>query len=113
MNEDVDLSIRLSRIGPILFCPQARLAHFHDPAGRVAPRQGAEDDVFNRFFVLYRTAGHTRWRALGLVAAFVLVESASNAAGALRRLQWRDTGRLIAGRFSGLRQAVAASRRSA
>ena len=51
-HEDIDLAIRISRHGCILFSPHARLGHFHAPAGRVSPQQAAEDDLFNRFHVL-------------------------------------------------------------
>ena len=60
MNEDVDLSLRLARQGHILFCPYARLGHFHDPGGRVSPQESAEDDLVNRFHALHRSAGRSR-----------------------------------------------------
>jgi GT2 family glycosyltransferase len=107
MNEDVDLGIRLSRVGAILFCPQARMGHFHDPGGRVSPRQAAEDDLFNRFAILHRTVGHSKGRALRLAATYAALESASNLVGALRRRRWATTGSLIGGRWSGLRRAAA------
>ncbi len=57
MNEDVDLGLKLSRVGPILFCPRARMAHHQSPNGRVSVSMAAEDDLFNRFLILRRTVG--------------------------------------------------------
>lgn len=101
-NEDVDLGLRLSRLGPILFCPQARLGHFHDPGGRISPFHAAEDDVFNRFLVLHHTVGHSRVRALWLAIVFAAIESASNLSGAVLNRRWGKTGSLAGGRMSGL-----------
>jgi GT2 family glycosyltransferase len=101
-NEDVDLGLRLSRIGTIVFCPQARMGHFHDSAGRVSLFHAAEDDLFNRFLVLHHTMGHSKLRALGLVGVFMLVESTSNLAGSVLHGRWGQTGRLMCGRMSGL-----------
>jgi GT2 family glycosyltransferase len=98
MNEDVDLSLRLVRQGHILFCPHARLGHFHDPGGRVSPQEAAEDDLVNRFHALHRSASRSRSVAFYLVALFALIESASNLGGALRRRRWGVTGRLLRGR---------------
>lgn len=109
MNEDVDLSLRLARQGRLLFCPGARLGHFHDPGGRVSQAQAAEDDVFNRFHVLHRTAGQSRAGAFGLVTLFAFVESLSNLAGAAMRLRWGQTGRLLGGRFAALRRIITAN----
>lgn len=102
MNEDVDLSLRLARQGHILFCPHARLGHFHDPGGRISPQQAAEDDLFNRFHALHRSAGRSRSAAFYLVCLFALVESASNLAGALHRFRWGPTGRLLRGRAAAI-----------
>ena len=102
MNEDVDLGMRLNRIGRLLYCPRAKLGHFHDPAGRVSPRRSAEDDLFNRFHVLVRRRTASRAQAMALVATFFLIETLSNVAGSIRRLQWGPTGTLAVGRLSGL-----------
>lgn len=102
MNEDVDLGLRLARQGRLLFCPAARLGHFHDPGGRVSPKQAAEDDLYNRYHVLHRSAGHTKSAAFGLVILFLAVESMSNLAGSARRLRWGATGMLIRGRVRAL-----------
>ena len=102
INEDVDLSLRLARQGTILFCPSARLAHFHDPGGRVSPKQAAEDDLYNRYHILHRTAGRSSAAACGLVLVYAVVESASNILGAARRMHWGGTGQLFRGRCRAL-----------
>lgn len=101
MNEDVDLGLKLNRVGRILFCPAARMAHHHAPAGRVTPFTAAEDDLFNRFFILRRTVGLGFARSFGLVGLYFVVETTSQLLGCFRRLNFRGfwaplTGRLRA-----------------
>ena len=45
MNEDVDLGLRLTRVGRIVFCPSARMGHFQTPGGRLSPMNVAEDEL--------------------------------------------------------------------
>lgn len=80
MNEDVDLGLKLARVGSIVFCPKARMAHYHDPSGRVSAYQAAEDDLHNRYCVLQVTMGKTRFRSFGLVVVFAIVETMSGLA---------------------------------
>jgi GT2 family glycosyltransferase len=101
-NEDVDLGYKIRRVGKIQFCPGARLAHYHDPTGRVSAYRAAEDDLFNRFMILHVTMGYARRRATTLIFAFFIVESISNLLGALRRGQMGHTATLFAGRTSAL-----------
>jgi hypothetical protein len=101
INEDVDLGLKIARVGTILFCPAARMAHHHAPGGRVAADVAAEDDLYNRFLVLRQTRRLGFARALGLVLLFAVVETASNLAGGLQRGSWpgllsRTRGRLRA-----------------
>jgi GT2 family glycosyltransferase len=110
MNEDVDLGLKLNRVGKIVFWPAARLAHFHAPSGRVSPDVAAEDDLFNRYFVLTRTAGVSRPRALVLVTQFLLIESLSNLAGAVVRLRLNNSGSLLRGRLRGYVRLLRAAR---
>lgn len=88
INEDVDLSIKLARIGQIMFCPDARMAHYHAPSGRVTMSVASEDDLFNRFLILRRTVGLSVTRAMSEVALFFIVETTSNFLGSLRRLNF-------------------------
>lgn len=55
MNEDVDLAIKIRRVGKIYVCPAARFAHHHDPGGRGSKFRVARDDIFNRFMIMRHT----------------------------------------------------------
>jgi GT2 family glycosyltransferase len=101
INEDVDLGLKLGRIGKIVFWPKARLAHYHAPSGRVSASVAAEDDLFNRYFVLHRTMGLGRRRSLWLVLQYLLIETISNIAGSLRRMRGGNVFSLLSGRISG------------
>lgn len=89
INEDVDLGLKLSRLGRILFCPAARLSHHHAPQGRVTTMLAAEDDLFNRFFILHHTIGMSALRAFCLVALYFVIETTSHFLGCVRRLNFR------------------------
>ncbi|MEO8677480.1 MAG: glycosyltransferase family 2 protein [Vicinamibacterales bacterium] len=108
INEDVDLGLKLRRAGRILLSPDARLAHMHAPEGRVSARLAAEDDLYNRFLILRHTQGLSAGRALGLVATFFLVETASNLGGCLRRFRCNGFGARLSGRLLALRRILAA-----
>jgi GT2 family glycosyltransferase len=101
INEDVDLGLKLSTLGGIVFCSRARLSHFHAPEGRVSPAVAAEDDLFNRYLVMRRTQGREATAAFGQVVVYFLIETGSNFLGGLRRWSWgafwpRTLGRLRA-----------------
>jgi GT2 family glycosyltransferase len=101
INEDVDLGLKLRRVGKIMFCPAARMAHHHAPSGRVTMFMAAEDDLFNRFFILRRTMALSFPRSFGLVLLYFTVETTSQFLGCVRRLSFRGfvaplTGRLRA-----------------
>jgi GT2 family glycosyltransferase len=89
-NEDVDLSLKLSRVGGILFCPAARMSHHHAPGGKVTAMVAAEDDVFNRFFILRQTLGMSALRAFLLVTLYFGIETTSSFLGCVRRLNFRN-----------------------
>jgi GT2 family glycosyltransferase len=101
INEDLDLGLKLRRVGTIMFCPAARMAHHHAPSGRVTMFMAAEDDLFNRFFILRRTMALSFPRSFGLVLLYFTVETTSQFLGCVRRLSFRGfvaplTGRLRA-----------------
>jgi GT2 family glycosyltransferase len=104
MNEDVDLGIKLSRVGRILFSPDARLAHHHAPGGRMPVALVAEDDVYNRFLIMHRTLNFSTPRSLLLILVYVSIESLSNILGAAKRLRLALTLQLLRGRIRGLVQ---------
>jgi GT2 family glycosyltransferase len=101
INEDVDLGLKLRRVGKIMFCPAARMAHHHAPSGRVTMFMAAEDDLFNRFFILRRTLELSLVSSFSLVLLYFTVETTSQFLGCVRRLNFRGfvaplTGRLRA-----------------
>ena len=102
INEDVDLGLKISRVGSIVFCPSARMAHFHAAGGRVSPRVAAEDDLYNRYRILQRTQGRPAAEAFGLVMLFFFLETASNFAGCLRRGRSDGFGARLIGRLSAM-----------
>lgn len=99
INEDVDLGLKLGKVGRIMFCPAARMAHHHAPAGRVSTFLAAEDDLFNRFFILHRTLGYGLLRSFGLVLLYFSVETTSQFLGCLRRLSFRGFLAPLSGRI--------------
>ena len=98
INEDVDLGLKLNRVGRILFCPDARMAHHHAPGGRVTKFLAAEDDLFNRYFILRRTLGHSFLRAFSLVVLYFGVETLSQFLGCLKRFNFRGFAAPLTGR---------------
>lgn len=102
INEDVDFGIKLARVGRILFCPDARMAHHHAPKGRVSATVAAEDDLFNRFFVLRRTLGLSVWRAFGLIGLFFVIESATGFLGCVQRFNFGGFFERLSGRVRAL-----------
>lgn len=90
INEDIDLSLKLSRVGRILFCPAAHMSHHHAPGGRVTATMAAEADLFNRFFILRDTLRMSTLRAFWLVALYFMIETTSHFLGCVRRLNFRN-----------------------
>ena len=110
INEDVDLGIKLNRIGRIVFCPAARMAHMHAPTGRVAASVAAEDDLHNRYLILRHTVGRSAVSAFASVCLYFAVETLSNVAGALRRLRGGGCAARLAGRTKALVRILSPSR---
>jgi len=102
MNEDVDLGLKLGRIGRIFLCPAARMAHLHAPGGRVSAPVAAEDDLFNRYMILRRTCGRSIAIASGLVLVYFLTETTSSLVGCLRRIPTNAFGDQLWGRVRAL-----------
>jgi GT2 family glycosyltransferase len=100
-HEDVDLGLKLARVGRILFCPAVRMAHHQAPGGRVSIAVAAEDDIHNRFLVLRRTVGKSAARAFGQVGLFVFIETTSNFLGCLKRGSFTGFAPRLFGRVRG------------
>ena len=106
MNEDVDLGLKIARLGRIVFCPKARMGHFHAPGGRVSAAIAAEDDLYNRYLVMRKTQGLSAARAFGLIVLFFSVETASSLLGALIRLQFQGAVARLWGRVRAMVRIV-------
>ena len=102
VNEDVDLGLKLARLGHLLLCPASRLAHMHAPGGRVSNTVAAEDDLHNRYLILRQTLNRQRATAFALVLLYFVIETTSNLAGCLRRFD----GNQFSGRFVGRIRAL-------
>lgn len=99
INEDVDLGLKLGKVGRLMFCPAARMAHHHAPGGRVSNFLAAEDDLFNRFFILRRTLGYGLMRSFGLVVLYFAVETVSQFLGCVRRFNFQGFIAPLSGRI--------------
>jgi len=106
MNEDVDLGLKISAIGRIVFCSAARMAHIHAPGGRVSAAIAAEDDLYNRYYILRRTLKRSFPTAVGLIFLFVGIESVSNVLGCLRRCRINGLAARVWGRLRALARIV-------
>jgi GT2 family glycosyltransferase len=107
VNEDVDLGLKLARQGRLLLCPAARMAHTHAPGGRVSARLIAEDDLYNRYVILRRTAERSRAVAMTLIACYFIIETASSLAASVRRVHGNQFFSRLAGRVSAIVRIVA------
>jgi GT2 family glycosyltransferase len=107
VNEDVDLGLKLARQGRLLLCPAARMAHTHAPGGRASARVIAEDDLYNRYVILRRTAQRSRSAAMALIVCYFIVETASSLAASVRRVRGNQFFSRLAGRVSAMVRIVA------
>jgi hypothetical protein len=78
------------------------MSHHHAPQGRVTPMVAAEDDLFNRFFILRHTLGRTALRAFWLVTLYFAIETTSHFLGCVRRLNFRNFFPQLRGRLRAL-----------
>lgn len=113
INEDVDLGLKLGRVGDIVLEPAARMAHMHAPGGRATVRVAAEDDLYNRYLILRHTTGRSAYGAFALVCFYCAVETLGNLGGSVRRTG--DAGFLdrLAGRLKALMRILTPSRSNA
>ena len=110
MNEDVDLGLKLGRVGRILLCPSARLAHLHAPGGRASARIVAEDDLYNRYYILRDTLGRPAVSAFLSVLLFFALETLSGVSASVRQLRANGFWQRLAGRVTALIRIVFAPR---
>jgi GT2 family glycosyltransferase len=102
INEDLDLGLKVARVGRVVLCPSARLGHFQAPGGRVSVAVAAEDDLYNRYLIMRRTQRRTAAAAFGLAAMYFAVETVSSLAGGVWRLQASGFGARLRGRLKAL-----------
>lgn len=102
VNEDVDLGLKLGRVGRLVLCPAARMAHLHEPGGRAPVRLVAEDDLYNRYCILRYTQGRSRLAALSLAITFFVIETLSGVFAVARSLRGDGFGPRLAGRVKAL-----------
>lgn len=102
VNEDVDLGLKLGRVGRILLCPAARMAHMQAPGGRASVRIVAEDDLFNRYSILRHTQRRSRLAASSLAITFFVVETLSGVFATVRTLSGNGFSPRLAGRVKAL-----------
>lgn len=105
-NEDVDLGLKFSKLGRILFCPSARMSHFHASGGRVSPMNAAEDDLYNRYLVMRCTQERSVLSAFSLILLYFTIETCSNLGGCFRRLSSNGFGARTFGRILALFRIV-------
>ena len=106
MNEDVDLGLKLGRVGRIFFCPAARMSHFHAPGGRVPPTMVAEDDLYNRYLVIRHTQQRSVAFAFSSVLLYFVIETTSNLGGCVLRFRGSGFGSRLAGRLCALGRII-------
>lgn len=102
VNEDVDLGLKLARIGRLVLCPAARMAHLHAPGGRASVRMVAEDDLYNRYCILRYTQQRSRFAAASLAVTFFIVETLSGLFAGVRSMRANGFGSRLAGRMRAL-----------
>jgi GT2 family glycosyltransferase len=106
INEDIDLSLKLTKIGRLLFCPSARMAHHRASEGRVSRAVAAEDDLFNRFCILRWTVGKGLVLSLFFVTLYLGVETVSHLALAIRRWSFGDSLEPVRGYLRAVRRIM-------
>jgi GT2 family glycosyltransferase len=109
MNEDVDLGLKIRRIGKIFFCPNARMRHLHAPGGRASPMVVAEDDLYNRYSVMTCTQQRSVLDAFSSILLYFVIETLSGLAFCVRRLSGRGFGPVFLGRVRALVRIAKAS----
>ncbi len=113
MNEDVDLGLKLGRVGGIMLHPGARMAHHHAPGGRVSVRAAAEDDIYNRYMVLHASVGRSFIAAAFSTMVYAWLEILSNFTGAVRRFDFGGFWPRTLGRLQGLARVLQNGSKSA
>lgn len=102
VNEDVDLGLKLGRVGRLMLCPAARMAHMQAAGGRVSTGAVAEDDLYNRYCILRYTQQRSRAAAMSLSLTFFVIETASGIFASAKTLSLNGFSERLAGRLKAL-----------
>ena len=99
--EDLDLGYRLSRRWKVFYVPAAKCVHHQAASGREQSDQHQYLSMRARFGILTITMGKSRYRALGHIGLWALVQFFSELASLRHGLVRPDLLRAWSGRFRG------------
>lgn len=104
--EDLDLGYRLSRSWKVFYVPAAKCVHHQASSGREQSDQHQYLSMRARFGILTITMGKSRYRALGHVGLWALVQFLSELASLRHGLSRPDLPRAWSGRLRGFISCV-------
>jgi len=104
--EDLDLGYRLSRSWKVFYVPAAKCVHHQASSGREQSDQHQYLSMRARFGILTITMGKSRYRALGHIGLWALVQFLSELASLRHGLSRPDLPRAWSGRLRGFISCV-------
>jgi GT2 family glycosyltransferase len=104
--EDLDLGYRLSRSWQVFYVPAAKCIHHQAPSGREPLDQHQYLSMRSRFGILTMTMGKNRFKALGHIGLWALVQFLSELASLRHGLLRPDLPRAWSGRLRGFISCV-------
>lgn len=107
--EDLDLGYRLSRCWKVFYVPAAKCVHHQAASGREQSDQHQYLSMRARFGILTITMGKSRYRALGHVGLWALVQFLSELASLRHGLVRPDLPRAWVGRMRGFFSCILAT----
>ena len=107
--EDLDLGYRLSRRWKVFYVPAAKCVHHQAASGREQSDQHQYLSMRARFGILTITMGKSRYRALGHVGLWALVQFLSELASLRHGLVRPDLPRAWVGRMRGFFSCILAT----
>jgi len=104
--EDLDLGYRLSRSWQVFYVPAAKCIHHQAPSGREPLDQHQYLSMRSRFGILTITMGKSRFKALGHIGLWAVVQCLSELASLRHGLLRPDLPRAWSGRLKGFISCV-------
>ena len=104
--EDLDLGYRLSRNWKVYYVPSARCIHHQAPSGREETDRHQYLSMRSRFGILTNTMGKSRYRALGHIGLWALVQFLSEIASLRHGVLRPDLPRAWSGRVRGFLSCI-------